>query len=492
MRGVGTVPGSPARRVTTGAATAYPERLAAAGRQARSVSQINADARFLIESNFRAVWIEGEISNFRAYASGHWYFSLKDHAAQIRCVMFATRNRFVRFALSDGSSVVVRGRLSIYEARGDFQAIVDHIELAGEGALRAAFQQLQAKLANEGLFADERKQRLPTFPRHIAIITSRDGAALRDVLAVIGRRFPSLRVTCFYVAVQGFEAPGQLLTAFDRAERMRHPPDVIVVTRGGGSLEDMAAFNLESVARRIAATTIPVVAAIGHETDVTIADFVADRRAPTPSAAAELVTPDRRELLRRLAGLERALVARFDAKVRLQHQLLTAVGRRLVHPRRAIEQRMLRVDELAERFSVAVQGTLQRKSTSLAHQRQLLARATPRRRVGLAGDRVGHARVRLDAAASAMRDRLSDRLNAVGRALNAVSPLATLERGFAIVAKPAGTRWGEPIDSVAQATSGDILLAHLADGTLQTKVVEKVEGELKGKAEQAAESIEDD
>ena len=496
LRGVGAVPGAAARRVATAAATVRRDGPPVAGKQVRSVSQINADARFLIESNFRAVWIEGEISNFRAYASGHWYFSLQDHAAQLRCVMFATRNRFVRFALANGSSVMVRGRLSVYEARGDFQAIVDHIELAGEGALRAAFEQLRAKLSNEGLFADERKRPLPAFPRHIAIITSRDGAALRDVLAVIGRRFPSLRVTCFYVAVQGFEAPGQLLTAFDRAERMRHPPEVIVVTRGGGSLEDLAAFNLESVARRIADATIPVVAAIGHETDVTIADFVADRRAPTPSAAAELVTPDRRELLRRLAGLEQALVARFGAKIRLQHQLLTAVRRRLVHPRRALEQRMLRVDELTERLSVAMQGTLQRKSTSLAHQRQLLTRATPLRRVGLAADRVRQAHGRLNGAADVMRQRLQDRLNALGRALNAVSPLATLERGFAIVAKPTGTRWGEPINSVTQAAAGDRLLAHLADGTLRTQVVETAEKAQRAatmrNAEQAAEGAEDD
>ena len=460
---------------TTGAETARPMRpatAAAGGRQVRSVSQVTAEVRFLVESNFRSVWIEGEVSNFRAYASGHWYFSLKDHAAQLRCVMFATRNRFVRFALANGSSVLARGRLSIYEARGDFQAIVDHIELAGEGALRAAFEQLREKLSNEGLFADERKRPLPTFPRHVAIITSRDGAALRDVLAVIGRRFPSLRVTCFYVAVQGFEAAGQLLTAFDRAERMRHPPDVIIVTRGGGSLEDLAAFNLESVARRIAAATIPVVAAIGHETDVTIADFVADRRAATPSAAAELVTPDRRELLRQFAGLEQALTARFSAKVRLQRQLLDACRSRLVHPRRALEQRLLRVDELAERFSVAMQSTLHRRQTSLLHQRELLARATPLRRVALARDRVAQAHARLNAATRTLQSRLGDRLNSLGRALNAVSPLATLERGFAIVAKPDGTRWGRPINSVAEANPGDTLLTHVADGTLQTEVTE--------------------
>ena len=436
----------------------------------RSVSQINADARFLIESNFRAVWIEGEISNFRAYASGHWYFSLKDDTAQLRCAMFANRNRFVRFALSDGLAVVVRGRLSVYEARGDFQAIVEHIELAGEGALRAAFEQLKAKLAHEGLFAEERKRPLPAFPRHIAVITSRDGAALRDVLAVVERRFPCLRVTCFYVAVQGFEAAGQLLTAFDRAERMRNRPDVIVVTRGGGSLEDLATFNLEPLARRIAAATIPVVAAIGHETDVTIADFVADRRAPTPSAAAEMVTPDGNQLWQRLAGLEGALTSRLDGKLRLQRQLLAAVGRRLVHPRRALEQRMLRVDELSERLTAAMQAALQRRNTALTHQRQLLTRATPLRRIDRAAQGVDRLRERLGRTAGTTHDRLRDRFDALARALNAVSPLATLKRGFAIVAKPDGTRWGQPVTSIRQIAAGDTVQAHLADGTLRAKV----------------------
>ena len=438
----------------------------------RSVSQVSADARFLVESNFRTVWIEGEISNFRSYASGHWYFSLKDDSAQLRCVMFATRNRFVRFPLADGLSVIVRGRLTIYEARGDFQAIVEHVQPAGEGALRAAFEQLKAKLAAEGLFAEDRKQPLPRFPRHIAIITSLDGAALRDVLAVVRRRFACLRITCFSVAVQGQEAAGQVLTAFDRAERMRHPPDVIVVTRGGGSLEDLATFNLESVARRIAAASIPVVAAIGHETDVTIADFVADQRASTPSAAAELVTPDGSELLQRLTALEGALVARLEATLHLRRQLLTAFERRLVHPQRALEQRLLRLDELAERLTAAARTAQQRRATALLHQAQLLARATPLRGIDTAGQRVRRAQQRLGNAATALQSRFRQQVLALARALNGVSPLATLERGFAIVAKPDGTRWGRPVTAAAQVTVGETLLAHLADGTVQAHVAD--------------------
>ena len=435
-----------------------------------TVSQLAAEARIVIEERFGRVWIEGEVSNFRAHASGHWYFSLKDQRARVRGVMFATRNRFVRFRLADGARVVVAGRLSIYEGSGDFQVVVDHMELAGEGALRAAFERLKAKLAAAGLFAEERKRALPAFPSHIAVVTSRAGAALRDVLSVLQRRFPCVRVTCFDVAVQGLEAPGQILGALDRAERMRHPPDVILVARGGGSLEDLAAFNDEAVVRRIAACRIPVVSAIGHETDVTLADFAADKRAPTPSAAAELVTPDAAATLARIAGLRRAIAARFAARLRVERRLLAAAEQRLVHPRRLLEQRMLRADELESRLTAALRGRLAASGTRLAHQRGLLARASPAARVAAANERVGGLRRRLVGGARARIDRAGALLGAVARALAAVGPLPTLERGFAIVAKPDGSRWGRPLASAADATPGETLLAHLADGTLHATV----------------------
>ena len=435
-----------------------------------TVSQLAAEARIVIEERFGRVWIEGEVSNFRAHASGHWYFSLKDQRARVRGVMFATRNRFVRFRLADGARVVVAGRLSIYEGSGDFQVVVDHMELAGEGALRAAFERLKAKLAAAGLFAEERKRALPAFPSHIAVVTSRAGAALRDVLSVLRRRFPCVRVTCFDVAVQGLEAPRQILGALDRAERMRHPPDVILVARGGGSLEDLAAFNDEAVVRRIAACRIPVVSAIGHETDVTLADFAADKRAPTPSAAAELATPDAAATLARVAGLRRAIAARFAARLRVERRLLAAAEQRLVHPRRLLEQRMLRADELESRLTAALRGRLAASGTRLAHQSGLLARASPAARVAAANERVGGLRRRLVGGARGRIDRAGALLGAVARALAAVGPLPTLERGFAIVAKPDGSRWGRPLASAADATPGETLLAHLADGTLRARV----------------------
>ena len=438
----------------------------------RTVSEVNAEARFLIEERFRRVWIEGEISNFRPYASGHWYFTLQDDRAQLRCVMFSSANRFVRFRPGNGLSVVLRGRLSIYEGRGSFQAVVDHIEPAGEGALRAAMEKLKARLAAEGLFDQARKKALPGYPRHIAVISSRSGAALRDVVAVIRRRFPCIRLTCFDVAVQGFEAERQIVGAFDRAEFMRHPPDVILLTRGGGSLEDLAAFNLESVARRIAAAGIPVVSAVGHETDVTIADFVADRRAPTPSAAAEMVTPDRHDLENRLHRFEAALVARIGTRLDVDQRLLASTRLRLVHPGRTVEQRMLRTDELGERLRGAMSARIARTRTELLHRVQLLARCNPAARLTPARERVAHAATRLRVTASKSAEQAEARVGTLARALNAVSPLATLDRGFAIVAKPDGSRWGRPVASVADVEPGDAIVAHLADGTVQAIVEE--------------------
>ena len=448
----------------------HPESRPAQDDRVRSVSEVNAEARFLIEERFRRVWIEGEISNFRPYASGHWYFSLQDDRSQLRCVMFRSANRFVSHRLHNGLSVVVRGRLSIYEGRGEFQAIIDHIEPAGEGELRAALERLKARLAAEGLFADARKMPLPAYPGHIAVITSPSGAALRDVLAVVRRRFPCVRVTCFDVAVQGFEAEGQIITAFDRAEFMRHPPDVIVLTRGGGSLEDLAAFNLESVARRIAQARIPVVSAVGHETDVTIADFVADRRAPTPSAAAEMVTPDRVDLEHRLQRFENALLARATTRLQMDQRLLRATRGRLVHPGRTVEQRMQRGDELAQRLLGVATASVGSARTALGHQVELLLRSNPAARVPLARERLGRARSQIHAAVTKSRDQAEARVATLARALNAVSPLATLARGFAIVAKPDGSRWGQPVATTAEVAPGDPIVAHLSDGAIHATV----------------------
>ena len=438
----------------------------------RTVSEVNHEARMLVEERFRLVWIEGEVSNFRRYASGHWYFSLKDNRAQLSCVMFASRNRFVRARLQDGLAVVLRGRLSIYTERGAFQAVVDHIEPAGEGALQAAYEELKGRLGREGLFDPARKLPIPAYPRHVAVISSESAAALKDVLAVLARRFPCVRVTCFFVAVQGYEAEGQIIGAFDRAERMRSRPDVIIVTRGGGSLEDLAAFNRESVARRIAAARIPVIAAIGHETDVTIADFAADRRAPTPSAAAELATPDGTELLGRVGRYAATITNLGSTRLRTDRRLLDAVQNRLVHPGRALEQRMQRADELADRLDRAAHGFLDRAQTTLDHRRALLARLSPRQRIDSTRAHVARIRARLRTAEQTGRATAESRLGGLARALQAVSPLATLDRGYAIAAKPDGSRWGTPVVSVRETADDEELLVHLKDGRLRVQVSE--------------------
>ena len=279
---------------------------AAPAREIFTISQLNAQARMLLERGLGSVWLEGEISNLARPASGHWYFSLKDESAQVRCAMFRNRSMLVRFPVKDGARVLARGRVSLYEARGEFQVVIDHLEEAGEGALRRRFEELKRKLLAEGLFEATLKKPLPTLPRRIGVITSPTGAALRDILHVLRRRFPAVPVLVYPVAVQGEAAPREIVQALQLAAARREC-DVLILARGGGSLEDLMAFNEESVARAIHACGIPIISGVGHETDVTIADFVADERAPTPSGAAERSVPDSAEYLRALGALERNL-----------------------------------------------------------------------------------------------------------------------------------------------------------------------------------------
>lgn len=438
-------------------------------RRVRTVSEVNGAARLLIEEHLGRVWIEGEVSNFSRPGSGHWYFSLRDAAAQIRCAMFASRNRFVRAPFGNGMTVIVRARLSVYEARGEFQAIVEHVEPAGEGALRTAYERLKAALTVEGLFDSDGKRPLPAFPKHLALVSSPSGAAPRDVLAALRRRFPCLRVTWFHVAVQGDEAPGQIVTALDRAERMRSRPDAILLTRGGGSLEDLRAFNAEAVVRRVATATIPIVSAVGHETDVTLCDFAADQRAATPTAAAELMTPDRDDLRRHIDRLQRTLRLQASARLQSDGQSLASAARRLVHPGRAVEQWMQRTDELTLRLQREMTARLATASTALEHGTRLLHGANPRRRIERFAPQLAQTGKRLRAA---MARRLADataRSESMARSLHAVSPLQTLGRGYAIVAKGEG-KWGTPVAGVGQVMAGEHIRAHVADGAIEATV----------------------
>ena len=395
-----------------------------AERRIYSVAELNHASRLLLEGGLGVVWVEGELSNFARPSSGHWYFSLKDRDAQVRCAMFRARNVLSTVAPEEGMQLLARGRISLYEPRGDYQLIVEHLELAGVGALQRAFEQLKARLQAEGLFAAERKRPLPTLPATVGVITSPTGAAIRDILHIMARRFPATRVIIYPVPVQGSAAPAAIAAALDLANA-RAECDVLILARGGGSLEDLQAFNDERVARALARSTLPVVSGVGHEVDFTIADFVADARAPTPSGAAQLVTQDVRAWLQRLAQIQERLQALWRRREADAQQVLRALQERLqrAHPGARLAQHAQRLDELEQR-------------RQRAWERLLL-----------------HARSRLEG---------------VMRALHAVSPLATLERGFAIVQGDGDAR---AVTDVAQLRVGQRIHARLAHGRLHAEIL---------------------
>ncbi len=432
-----------------------------------TVSTLNRQARLLLEGRFNQVWVRGEISNYRRPGSGHWYFTLKDDNAQVRCAMFLNRNRTSKSRPVDGAEVVVRGRVSLYEGRGDYQVIVEHMEPAGEGALRAAFEALKSRLAAEGLFDPEQKKTLPRFPAHLAILSSRSGAALRDVLSIVGRRFPCVAVTLLPVAVQGADAERQLLGALRRIPALN--PDVVLITRGGGSLEDLFVFNSEPLARAIAACPVPTVAAIGHETDFTLAELAADLRGPTPSAAAELLTPDGFALAKHIDGLKNRLGGTCTIRIELARHSLAALQTRLSDPRQRVQQLMLRADELDERLRRAVADRLQWLSGRLETLRRSLWLLRP-------AERITRYRGTLERLLASARYATANRIEtghanlaALVRTLEAVSPLATLARGFAIVTRPDG-------QLVTEARSLDVgteFQANFEDGAVGAIVREK-------------------
>lgn len=384
-----------------------------------TVSQLNRQAKTLLEQGLARLWVEGEISNIARPASGHVYFTLKDKSAQIRAAFFRQRQRGPTISFKDGDQVLVYGRVSLYEARGDFQLIVEQIEPAGEGALKRQFEVLKKKLAAEGLFDEDRKQELPELPTRVGVITSPTGAAIRDIVSILGRRFPSIPIVIYPSAVQGDAAPQELITALATAIR-RDECDVLILARGGGSLEDLWAFNDEQLARAIAESPIPIVSAVGHEVDFTIADFVADLRAPTPSGAAELVVPDREDWLRVVQSLAMRISRLGRRTVEDLAQALDWLSRRLVQtsPTAMLERSRTRLAGLNQRLITAVRGAV-------------------------AG--------------------VSHRLELAMRGLHSVSPLATLERGYAIVEE---ATTGKVLLSPSDVSPGDDIRARLAHGEL--------------------------
>lgn len=437
-------------------------------RQVFTVSDLNRAAKAILEGGLPLLWVEGEISNLSRPASGHLYFSLKDAQAQVRCALFRNRGQLLRFKPADGMQVLLRARVSLYEARGDFQLIVEHMEQAGYGALQRAFEELKRKLAAEGLFAAEHKRPLPAVPRAIGIITSPSGAALRDILSVIRRRHPLARVILYPVPVQG-EGAGEKIAAMIRTASRHRECDVLILARGGGSLEDLWAFNEESVARAVYKSAIPVVSGVGHEEDFSIADFVADLRAPTPSGAAELVTPDSETWVRALTqysvrlrqGLARQLQAATERLQWCRQRL------RQLHPGRALQERMQRLDELDVRLKRSMRNLVAGRHAQLATLTAGVHQHDPRQRLQLLGSRLADLGRRLQTATRSNLFGSNGRLTLAIRALQAVSPLATLNRGYAIVSD-AGS--GRLLTSVADVQAGQSIRAGLADGSLLATV----------------------
>lgn len=446
---------------TPGSATSPPKR------QALSVSQLNRQAKRLLEGEFRSVWVEGELSNLSRPSSGHWYFTLKDAGAQVRCAMFRSSNARLRFQPEAGQQLMARAKLSLYEARGDYQLIVEHLEPAGDGAMARAFEQLKAKLQAEGLFAEDSKQALPDTIRHIAVVTSPTGAAIRDVLHVLERRFAGIQVSILPVSVQGQAAAGEIAAAIDCANRhLAGDADVILVTRGGGSLEDLWSFNEEVVARAIYTSVLPVVSAVGHEVDFSIADFVADLRAPTPSAAAELLSPDVEELSATIKGFELLLLRCMTQALEAGKQQLGWLRSRLRHPGSQLREQQQRLDDLELRLSGSLRLQRQQQLGRLALLNARLQQQTPAHSIQQWQLRCHSLSQRLHVLMRRKLEVQAQQLKQAVALLEAVSPLATLQRGYAIVTNGSG----EVVKAAAEVEVDEALDVRLGRGRLKVSV----------------------
>jgi exodeoxyribonuclease VII large subunit len=434
-------------------------------REIYTVSRLNREAKALLEGSFPLLWVEGEISNLSRPASGHLYFTLKDPQAQVRCALFRGFQRGMVAAPRDGMQVLVRARVSLYEGRGDYQLIVESIEDAGEGALRRAFEQLRRRLAEEGLFDAAHKRPLPRLPRRIGVITSESGAVLHDILTTLRRRFPAIPVLLHPVPVQGEGAAERIAAMIELAGR-RRDCDVLVLARGGGSLEDLQAFNEEVVARALYASPLPIVCGVGHESDVTIADFVADARAPTPTAAAELLSPHRDDWLAALDRHRQQLTRRLHDRLRDAAQRLDYLGARMAHPRDRLQRLAERLVAQRRHLHAAQLARLSGARHHLTGLRVRLLAHNPLRRLREQVLRAGHGQARLAPAIRHRLERARERLARLAQTLDALSPIATLARGYAI-AETADHRLLRRADQVAP---GDPLRLRLAQGAVDCRV----------------------
>jgi exodeoxyribonuclease VII large subunit len=438
-----------------------------------TVSQLNQRAKQLLEITFNSVKVEGEVSNLSRPSSGHWYFTLKDKGAQVRCAMFRSRTAQVKFQPKEGDQIVVRGKVSLYENRGDYQLIVDAMKPAGEGQLQQAFIQLKQKLGAEGLFALESKQVLPTQIKRIAVITSPTGAAIHDILTVLKRRFPAIEVDIYPVQVQGQEAARQIIWSINQANTDARA-DVIIAGRGGGSIEDLWCFNDENLARTIFNSRLPVVSAVGHEVDFTIADFVADVRAPTPSAAAEMLSPDQQEYWQRLGLLSNQLEKTIQQQLHNKSLQLKSAQRGLQHPGDKLTQYAQTLDMLELRMQQSQKNQFNHLQQRLNNGQQKLQRQSPVNTLQKIETQLSYLQQRLATAVKQAIANKKERLQQHALLLNAVSPLQTLGRGYAILQ----TESGAVVRDSQDVKKGDLLSARIGHGQLNL-IVEKVKHERK-------------
>ncbi|WP_294899908.1 exodeoxyribonuclease VII large subunit [Tatumella sp. UBA2305] len=432
-----------------------------------SVSRLNATVRKLLEHEMGRIWLTAEISNFTRPSSGHWYFTLKDDNAQVRSAMFRSSNQRVSFRPQNGQQVLVRASVTLYDPRGDYQLIVESMQPAGEGLLQQQFTELKTRLDAEGLFAAEHKQPLPSPARQVGVITSASGAALHDILQVLRRRDPSLPVVIYPTAVQGNDAVPAIVRAIELANQ-RQECDVLIVGRGGGSLEDLWCFNDERVARAIFASRLPVVSAVGHETDVTIADFVADLRAPTPSAAAELISRNQTELLRQLISAQQQMEMAMDFYLARRQRSFAQLQHRLnqQHPELRLTRQHNLLSEQQRRLQTALQQQLQKNSLRFEQLSRRLQRRQPEPQIYQANQELAQLRYRLQQAISQQLNDNRQRFGSLAVQLETASPLATLARGFSVTTKANG----EVIKNTRQLQRGDTLRTRLNDGWVESEV----------------------
>jgi exodeoxyribonuclease VII large subunit len=427
-----------------------------------TVEELNRHIRQLIEGELPLVWVQGELSNFKAHTSGHFYFSLKDAKSQISAVMFRGYNSRLKFKPTDGLEVIVRGRVTVYEPRGNYQITCEMMEPVGAGALQKAYEQLKEKLKAEGLFEASRKRSLPVLPRHIALVTSPTGAAIRDMLNVLSRRNKSVRITLVPTIVQGEAAAPKIVEALKWAYQLKDI-DAVIVGRGGGSIEDMWCFNDERVARAIAGSPVPIISAVGHEIDFTIADFVADVRAPTPSAAAELVVKHSAELASRLNSMERLLALAINKCLKSEKQRLHNFSTRLVDPKRKLQDLLQRNDELLSRLQNAVASYFKKQNLEIKILRQRLVR--PDQLLNELRNRVDMYRLQIKSEVEARLEVSRSQWQKQTAILETMSPLKVVERGYSMTLKDKAL-----IKSVAQIKVGDAVQVRLMKGEFEAKV----------------------